>query len=246
MRKLAGWGALVAIVGIALAQGSGKDIVSAFVKAVNGAEALSVTYSAQTVGQGQREYSLEFAKPNKARIESASQLIVANGEEIYTLDKKANSYYKVHQTKDEFIALFDNQDLSVWWTFFDAKALDKMQSKGLGKRMMAGTEFQVVELTQDAAGRVVRTLFIDKENMLRRAQLVLKDQSGDESTVYMNRKSSTNSISPERFKFSPPEGSKEEDIEALRAAEWFTDLEEAKKVAAKTKRKIFIDFYADW
>ena len=48
------------------------------------------------------------------------------------------------------------------------------------------------------------------------------------------------------FAFQPPAGSKEVDEAMLYSDRWYTDLEEAKKVAAATKRVLFVDFYADW
>lgn len=249
MKKYLGWIAVASIAVVAFGQGSGKSLLESFVKSVNGSEAMSVVYTAQTVGQSSREYTLDLAKPNKARIESSSTLIVADGSTIVTYDKSAKTYFKQPQTQEDLLGIFADQDISLWSVFFNAKALDKVGAvKQLPNRSIAGVDHKVLEVAMDQTGKVVRTLFLDSKNVVRRSQLVLKDPSGEVNTVYVTRSSSNDatSIKPDRFNFDAPEGSREVSQEEMNAATWYTDLEEAKKVAAKTKRKIFVDFYADW
>jgi thioredoxin len=48
------------------------------------------------------------------------------------------------------------------------------------------------------------------------------------------------------FAFKAPEGSRELSLEEMMSDKWYHDLDEAKEVASKTGRKIFVDFYATW
>src|SRR5688572_9607035 len=84
---------------LALAQGSGSPILNAYVRTVNEAPALSVDYTAQMIGGSSVEYSIDLAKPNKARIDSPAQLIVADGTNITTYDKSCNTYFKEPQSQ---------------------------------------------------------------------------------------------------------------------------------------------------
>lgn len=247
MKKLTGWLALGVVVAIAAAQGNGKDIVQSFVKTVNGAESLSVNYTAQMVGMGSREFTLDLAKPNKARIETDTHLIVADGTTITKYDKAAKSYFKSAQTQADLNEIFQDEDLAIWNAFFNPGAMSKIASaKALPNKTIAGQSFKVVEVAMDAQGKLTRTLYIDSNNLVRRSQTLMKGAGADMTTVYIAKNLQTSGVGADKFAFKAPDGSREVTLEEMMSATWYHDLEEAKRVAAKTNRKIFVDFMATW
>lgn len=249
MKKFTGWIMLgvVACAAVVLAQGNGTSVLNAFVKTLNDAPGLSVDYTAQMVGSSATEYKIKLNKPNQARIESNSQLIVADGKTITTYNKADKTYVKQPQTEADLMGLFASEELSVWKPFFDAKAFSKVvRVNAKPNRTVAGVNFRVIELVKDAQSRVVTNLFLDSGNMVRRAQTEIKDGSTEENLLLITRDLSTAAGKSEDFEFTAPEGSREVKMEELMAAKWYTNLDEAKEAAKKTKRKIFVDFYADW
>lgn len=250
MKRKSIWLAFIAATAtIAFAQGSGSSVLNAFVKTVNDAPAMSVDYTTQLIGGSQTEFKIDLAKPNKARIESPTQLIVADGSNITTFDKATNSFFKEPQSQAALIELFKKDDLSVWAAFFNAKAFEKVASVKLnGEKNLGGMKLRVVEIAKDAQGRIAQTLFIDDKNIVRRAQQDIKDPNGNATTLLIakNIAIGAGSVNDSDFQFSAPAGSKEVSMEEMTAANWFYDLEEAKRVAKKTNRKIFVDFMASW
>ena len=248
-RKFAWTAGIVAIVSLALAQGSGTSVLQSFVKSLNEAPALSVDYTTQLVGGSPTEFSVDLQKPNKARIESPTQLIVADGNNITTLDRNANSYFKAPQTEEAFADLFKNEDVSVWSAFFDNKAFNKIVSAKLkGEKNIGGMKLRLVEFSKDPQGRIVQTMYLDDKNVLRRLQTDVKDDTGSLTTLLVTKAldASTTANKSDDFTFSAPAGSKELTLAEMNSGKIYYDLEEAKKIAAATKKKIMIDFYADW
>jgi outer membrane lipoprotein-sorting protein len=248
-RKFAWTAGIVAIVSLALAQGSGTSVLQSFVKSLNEAPALSVDYTTQVVGGSPTEFSIDLQKPNKARIESPSQLIVADGNNITTLDRGANSYFKAPQTEETFSDLFKNDDVSIWKAFFDSKAFNKVVSAKLkGEKNMSGMKLRLIEYSNDPQGRINQTMYLDDKNILRRLQTEVKDESGSLTTILVTKSldGSSTANKSEDFVFNAPAGSKELTQAEMNSGKIYYDLEEAKKIAAATKKKIMIDFYADW
>ncbi len=248
-RKFAWTAGIVAIVSLALAQGSGTSVLQGFVKSLNEAPALSVDYTTQVVGGSPTEFTVDLQKPNKARIESPSQLIIADGNNITTLDRGANSYFKAPQTEEAFADLFKNEDISIWKAFFDSKAFNKVVSAKLkGEKVMSGMKLRLVEYSSDPQGRILKTMYLDDKNVLRRLQTEVKDDSGSLTTLLVTKAldNSSTANKSEDFVFTAPAGSKEMTLEEMNSGKIYYDLEEAKKIAAATKKKIMIDFYADW
>lgn len=250
MKKATGWTLLAAAaVSLAYAQGSGTSVLQAFVKTVNEAQALHVVYTTQLIGGSTTEYTVVLAKPDRARIESPSQLIVADGTNIITYDKAGKTYFKDPQTQEKLLALFKSEDVSLWEPFFNAKAYDKAVSvKSKGEKTLGGAKYRLVEVQKDARGQILQTLFIDEKNIARRQQIDVKDGQGTVTSLLLSKTLDTSSSAaqPGDFTFTAPEGSREVTLEEMSAATWYYDLEEGKKAAAKTKRRIFVDFYADW
>ena len=111
-----------------------------------------------------------------------------------------------------------------------------------------GMTLNVVDIAIDsAASKQVVMYLSQQDNIARQAEIVVKGH-GDKETLIVDTKSLSVGNAPDakNFAFNAPDGSRELTAEELNSAKWFTDLEEAKKVAARTKRLLMVDFYADW
>jgi thiol-disulfide isomerase/thioredoxin len=124
-------------------------------------------------------------------------------------------------------------------------AFSKVSAKSLGTVTRKGMKVNAIEATYgDGKKKVVYYL---ADNLARQAEISYADAASSD-VIVVNTKSVElgSEANANLFTFNAPQGSRELSMEEMTAAQWFTDLEEAKRVAAKTNRKIFVDFMAEW
>jgi len=249
MRRIIGLGMLAGVVAFAVAQVGGAGLLSNFAKSINAATSLSATYTVTAIGQGGAEgYSVDFKKPNLARIDTPTQLIVADGKMVYTLDKKENSYFKQPETDEVLLGNLASDETSVWSGFFNASAYKPISTKSLGAKNRKGQTLNAIEATYDTKGRRVITYFLDpSDNVARQAQLDMNDPSGKATSVLSTKELILGKdISADKFVFTPPAGSKEVSLEDMSSGKWYTDFKEACSIAKKSKKLVMVDFQTDW
>lgn len=247
MRRILALGLAVASA-LVLAQGTGSNSLDAFNKALNSAKTLNATFTVQPIGGVASTYNIEFAKPNKARIDTNSQLVVADGKTITVYDKKDKSYYKQPQTDAELKALLKPDELATWSAFFGNNPYNGASVKSLGQKSRKGENLDAVQISADAKGRKLVTLYVSTADKLtKQAEFTINDQGVNETTILNTRSIAIDG--PETngaFAFNPPSDSREISLAELNASKWYTDLDEALGVAKKTGKKVFIDFMASW
>ena len=219
-----------------------------FVKAMSAAEGLDVSYTINQVGGTQTEYHVVLAKPNLASIDTPSKIITADGEFVTVYDKAKNTYFKKDQTTEALNSLFEEDELMVWRSFFDPKALDKVaKTTRVGSRRRRGEVLNAVSAQIDAAGEfTVRFHLSQKDNLIRMAELISMEGNQQKTKVLNVRSLSTKKPSAAMFVFQPPANSTEL-TEADLMAEWLdNDLDAAMENAATFGKGVIIDFYADW
>ncbi|MCH8979013.1 MAG: hypothetical protein IH945_07190 [Armatimonadetes bacterium] len=219
-----------------------------YIKAMSSAEGLDVTYSIFEVGGTQTQYHVVLAKPNLASIDTPWKTMVADGEFITVYDKAKNTYYSKEQTTDSLNALFEDDELMVWRTFFDPKALDKVaKTKDEGSRKRRGETLNTVSAQIDPEGQfTVRFHLSQKDNLVRMAELISMEGTKEKTKVLNVKSISTNRPAADTFVFEAPADAKEL-TEADLSAEWLNnDLGTALDNAATFEKGVIIDFYADW
>jgi outer membrane lipoprotein-sorting protein len=248
MRRAFALCGVAALAVVIFAQGQGNQPLANFTKALKDAKSLSTTYTVMPVGGSASTYNVEVAKPNLAKIDSPKQLIIADGTTITTYEKGEKSYYKKPQTDAEFKQLFASDELSLWAGFFNVKsAANAPVAKALGTKNRKGMQLNVVEAWADAKGRKTVTFYLNNQDgIARQAEIAINDQGVKDTTVIDTKSLSLGGDNSNLFAFKAPEGSKEVSWEEMNSVKWLSDIEEAKKIAAKTGKKIFVDFMASW
>ncbi len=250
MRRLIAIGVAAGLAVWVVAQVSGADMLNSFAKALNGAKSLSATYSVQKIGGSSATYTLDLSKPNKARIDSPTELIVADGTTITTYDKKDNSYYKKPQTDADFNGLFVTDDLSMFGSFFDAGFFNGkvVSSRPAGQKVRKGVTYSVVTANLDNKSKKTVSFYIDPADKLAKVgEYVLNDAGQTDTLLVMTRDLSVDaSQKSDTYAFNAPDGSKEISLEEMNAGKWFENLGEAEAMAKKLNKPILVDFYADW
>jgi len=251
MRRLIAFGAVAGLAALVLAQVRGTDLLANFAKALNGAKSVSSTYTVQRVGDTATTYKVDLAKPNKARIDTPTQLIVADGTTITTYDKGDKTYYKKPETDADLKAIFASNDLGLFGAFFDADYYKNVvAAKAAGQKNRKGVTYDVVENSMDAAGKLKVSLYLDPSDKLAKIaeiNMVDKDAKVNDTLLVMTKELSVNGApAASLFAFSAPDGSREISLEEMNAGKWYDNMAEAQAMSKKLNKPILVDFYADW
>lgn len=240
--------AALGCVGFALLQGGAKSLLDRHANVLGEARSLQAELAVQPIGGAPQRLKVSLAKPNLFRLESESILMVSDGKELTTLDKRENAYARQPLTEALVSGAFDQAEWALWLPFFQKNALDRVSAvRSVGPRMRRGVALQGVEV--DWPGKLGRaTLFFDtKDGVLRQAEWSAQE-TGVRRTVVMDAKSLSvgGALATNAFAFEPPAGSRQVAPEELNAPKWFKDLDQAVAVAAKAGKFVFIDFYTEW
>ncbi|RYG24899.1 hypothetical protein EON82_09105 [bacterium] len=219
-----------------------------FSKALQAADTLRSSYSVQAIGGGTERYAVELKKPNLLRVDTPTQTFVSDGKFLTTFDKKDGVYYKQPATPAALGSIFNPEPLNIWAGFFNPKALTPVATKSLGSKPRGGVSLDAVEATFDTAANRVVTYYLDPTDKVAR-QAVIETKTGSTKTsLVVNAKDVQIGapINGDAFAFKAPSGSRETTLEELTSARWLTDINEAKALAAKTGKRIFVDYMATW
>ena len=221
--------------------------LDSFAAKLNTAEALNIDYRLQVVGGGVSDYSLSLARPNKARIMTPEQIIIADGDKVIFYSKKDNSFYKKAQNDQVLRSIFDDLSLSIWLPFFDGEALKSVASaKDAGTKKIRGEDLNVVNVMADKKGDTSMTLYLGKDKLARQAEFVIKTAAKETRTIMIASKVDMTPGAADVFAFNAPNGAKEISEADLVANKWFHNFDEAQKIAQATGKIMMVDFMASW
>lgn len=249
MRRLIAISVAAGLAVFVIAQVSGSDMLNGFAKTLNGAKSLTSTFSVQRVGGTSATYRVDLAKPNKARIDTPTQLIVADGSTITTLEKTDNTYSKKPETEADLKGLFAPDELNLFGSFFDARYYaNVVSSKSAGQKVRKGVSYNVVTVSMDTKGKKTVSFYIDPaDKMAKVGEFVLNDAGTSDTMLVMTKDFAVDgNQSASAYAFSPPADSREISLDEMNAGKWFENLGEAQAMAKKLNKPILVDFYADW
>jgi len=229
------------------AQLSAGQLLANYAKTLGEAKSLKVSYTVQSLEGAPASYQIDFAKPNLARIETPSETITADGTNIIRYDKAQKTYFKDPQTDDALRSLISADQFGIWSAFFNGQAFAKASAKSLGTFNRKGMQVTGVEASFDDGKKKVVYYLAAQDNLARQAEIGYSDLPSSEKLI-VNAKSIEigGEAAADKYAFNAPAGSRELTEEERMTATWYEDLEEAKKVASKTKRLLMLDFSAVW
>lgn len=245
MRKYLWVAASATLAVLVYAQLSAGQVLANYAKTLFEAKSLKVSYAVVNPDGGSQNFQLEMAKPNLVRIDTPSELIVADGSTLVRYDKAQKTFTRDPQDAGTLRGILSADEFAVWDAFFNGSAFGKASAKSLGTVNRRGMALSAIEASFDEGKKKITYYIAQQDSLARQAEIGYSDTPGK---AIVNTKSIEigGDAKAELFAFKAPDGSRELTQEERLSAEWYTDLEKAKEVAAKTKRLIFIDFYADW
>jgi len=231
------------------AQSSGVQVLEKFTKALSSAKALTASYTVQPIGGIATSYNLSLAKPNLAKIDTPSQLIVADGTNIVTYDKVKKTYYKKPETSQELTKLVSGSDLYIWASFFDGKAYARCtEVRDGGTKTRKGVTYNVVSFSLPSARPTTATFYLDQtDNLVRQAEFSVNSGTTIDLTVYQTKSVAVaDKVDTTLYAFTPPDGSRELTAAEINAGKWYTNIGEALDAAKAANKNVFVFFEADW
>lgn len=221
--------------------------LSAWAQKVNGLKSLQADVVVSQPNAPSQTYKIAFAKPSSFKVDDAKETIVADGKTITVFDKGENYFYTRPQTDAELKALVKPDQYALFRAFFDAKAFDGVKSRAGASKSLGGETVTPIEFAPEAGSPKTITVYVGPDGLARKGESALPTQQGKISSVLTAKNVVIDGeMTEEAFAFKAPDGAQEIQYADLQAAKWFTDLDEAKVIAAKSGRKIFIDFAAEW
>lgn len=211
------------------------------------AEGVSATVQVNS-GDIKSDYKIDLAKPDKVRIETESQLIVADGKDITTFLKGKNQYYSVPQTAQALAEVMSPMEYQVWTPFFSEKAFAKVaRVEKSGERKLAGQNHDVIHVEADAKGDTKMDFYINqKSKMPSRLSISSKTLTGTSEQIMALNDVTLGANSASLYAFSAPEGAEKVDLSTMNAGVWGWDFKKALDQAQASGKLVMIDFMADW
>jgi outer membrane lipoprotein-sorting protein len=244
MRRTIGFAAIAALVAVAVAQTTGTNLLSGFGKALNDAKTVQSNFTVQTIGGSPDEYNIALKKPNMVRVDTPTMLFVSDGKTLTTLTKADNTYFKKPMTDGDIKEMFSSDELRLFAGFFNVAAYNGPHTKLLGQRQVNGTPLQVIEAS---APHRVDTYFLAQDQVARKRQTDLTGPTGTTTSIVNAKSVDLNSeIKDTVFQFVAPNGARELSMDEINSGRWYTDLDQALKIARASNKRVFIDFMATW
>jgi len=211
------------------------------------AEGVSATVQVN-VGSTKSEYKIDLAKPDRVRLETDAQLIVADGKEITTYIKAKNQYYTVPQTAQALSEVMSPMEYQVWSPFFNEKAFAKVaRVEKSGERKFAGQAHDVIRVEADAKGDTVMDFYINqKSKMPTRLSINSKTLTGTVEQIVSMDSVALGANSADLYAFAAPSGAEKVDLSAMNLGVWGWDFQKALDTAQASGKLVMIDFMADW
>ena len=221
---------------------------AAWQDSLKGKTSISAKVAIQEVGGSASIYTIDMKKPNLLRLDTDSTLIIADGKTITTFDKKGGVYYKQPQTKEDMKVVLDGDQYNLFTGFF-GEAPNVLKSVDGEKKTMGGDQVVEVKTTFDKGGKKTQSFYVGSDNIAKRSSLTASKGANDKPfQMVINAKDMVidGQAADGLFAFKAPDSAKEINYQDLISSKWFFDLDEAKLIASRTHKKIFIDFMASW
>jgi outer membrane lipoprotein-sorting protein len=235
---------------LTMAQGNGSALLTKHEQALREAQSLKVTFTVQHLPAAPQEVTLTFSRPGFIRIETPSGLRITDGKTIWEYDKQSNTYTEFEGTLEDAMDWLKADDVYAWSAFFLKDQFSKVTNVKTGNaRTILGHKVIPVEFVLDAKSSKTATLFLDEQLGVARGASIKAARAGDASELVVLAREITLSKDPlpaSEFQFVEPAGAKKVEVSAKDAGKWYTDLDEAMKVAKATNRLVFVDVGTEW
>lgn len=174
------------------------------------APSFSATYTVQPIGGAPEEQSLQLAKPNLARWESPSKLVVTDGKTLWTYDKAGKTYTEQPATASSATEAIPSLAWQ-WSAFFDSRFAEQIGASKPGRaRKFRGASIKEVDLTFAKRANASCTLYVDDQTGVVRGGMwkVQDARVATETIVFADKLEVGANLPDSTFTFAAPAGAK--------------------------------------
>jgi len=151
----------VGAITVAVTMDVNHPLLNNHISKLKGANTLTVNFTFNKLGTDVEDHKLVLSKGGLLRWETSDSLVVANGSQILTLDKKTNQYTEEPQTPESLKKVLNSDAIWAWSAFADDTFLKPITDAKTGAaRKVKGTAVKELNV---ARGPKVVTLFIDDQ-----------------------------------------------------------------------------------
>ena len=177
------------------------------IKTLQGAQALTVTYTLQVVGEGPKAMKATLSKPNLLRIEREDGYTLSDGKVITVYSKKDNTFTESPFSDAAFAQTLSGPEAWGWSAFFAKDAAKVFRSGQVGVNRVIKAS-PVSEISTTVTGRETPlTLYFDAKLGFARGFAGKFDEK-EYLVVATEVKVGTEALSVTDFTFKAPEGAK--------------------------------------
>lgn len=145
------------------------------------AGSLTVSFNVNRLGSELEDQKLVISKPGAFRYETSSSIIIGNGTNLLTLDRKTNQYFEEPQTADTLKKVLGSDVLWAWSALTDEAFLKPVtDARTAAARRVKGVPVKEVNVSR---GNKVITLFVDDAMGIARGVTFQEDRGGQKNTV---------------------------------------------------------------
>lgn len=211
--------------------------------ALSGAESLRAEYLYSEVTGVPTQYKITFAKPNKLRIENDYRLVLADGKNVTVYDKTKNTFSKEEQNDASFYKAAGSEEVTLWTSFFYPDAFAQVSDPVWGGSVDRGAgKLESVKFKFNGDSSAV--LYLSPDKIVRQAEMQISNGVSKRDVIFnVSDITLGGSVDEKVFQWQPRGAAKEVAVDADR---WYFTIPEGLEAAKKSKRLLFVDFYADW
>lgn len=158
-----------------------NPLLNGHVEKLKQAGSLSITFTVNRIGSELEDQTLVLSKPGIFRYETPSAVVIANGTNVLTLDKKSNQYFEEAQTPEALKKVMGSDVLWAWSAFTDDTFMKPVTAARAGaSRPIKGVPVKEVNVSR---GEKLTTLFVDDKLGFARGVTFQEDKGGQKTTV---------------------------------------------------------------
>ncbi len=228
---------------------SGADMLAKYISTLQGAKSLTVNFTVQQLPSAAVNYQIVFDRSGAAKITTPEGCTLTDGKTYWEYTKSTNEYVERPGGVNELFATLKKDDFLAWAPFFIGDVFKNVSGASVGSKMsMKGNLVTPLTFTLDKNANKTGTIYLDEKTGLAKGAEFKAAKNGDSVDVLILVKDIQigGALDPNTFAFNPPDGAKKVEISANDLTKWYTNLDEAMKVAKATNRMLFVDMNATW
>lgn len=156
-------------------------LLNSHIEKLKASGSLTAVFSVNRIGSDLEDHKIVISKPGLLRWETPTQVVIANGTSILTLNRKSNQFTEEPSTPEALKKLLSNDVIWAWSAMLDDTFLKPItDARTAASRRVKGIAVKEVNVSR---GPKVTTLFVDDQLGFARGATYQEDKGGQKVTT---------------------------------------------------------------